>query len=84
MNLIDREGPVEKHIPARRHYTCSGCKYFNQRLVRSGLDPLYRHDCEHTEAEEKPMKLSFSGNLPGDGVTPKWCPFLNQDGSEQF
>jgi len=76
----DQQGPTKIEIPASIQLSCIGCDFHNQRMVRSGNDPIYRHDCSHLDAEEKPMKLSFTGNLPKDASTPQWCPFrkINQ------
>lgn len=84
----DNEGPQQITIPQQSFTTCSGCKYFSRKLVRSGRDPVYRCDCTHPDnGQDKAFKLSFTGNLIendiGVVVTPEWCPFLKPKENEE-
>lgn len=79
----NNEGPQSVKIPEQNVVTCSGCKYHDHKLVRSGRDPVYRDDCVHPEnGQDKAFKLSFTGNLKknmtGFIITPDWCPFKKQ------
>ena len=82
-DLVNREGPLKIKIPMTFKFDCLGCKYHDMRMVRSGLDPVYRHDCTHPEAPKSPMKLSFTGNIGKTTDTPDWCPFLNRGNDEE-
>lgn len=59
--MKEQEGPYLGLNPATYFTTCSGCKYHEQTLCKSGNNPIYRHDCNHEIAPPKPMKLSFTG-----------------------
>jgi hypothetical protein len=67
-------GPTLKEIPARKYRSCSSCSFYSNRMVKSGTNPEYRHDCTHTNIEQ--IALSFEGNL-GSDATPDWCPLLS-------
>lgn len=75
----DKEGLEEITIPAVTITTCSFCKFYEHRMVKSGNHPQYREDCKHPDVTRA---SAFSdGNLPGfnerDYVeTPDWCPYL--------
>lgn len=68
------KGPTIISIPAREELRCSGCEYFKHTLVRSGFNPLYNNNCNHPEIKQS--KWPWEGNLPDDGITPEWCPYL--------
>jgi hypothetical protein len=77
------EGPRQQNIPAQSITTCSGCKHFHSRLVKSGRDPIYAKNCEHPDVKGDDSHLVMfglaEGNLKEDEngwtVTPEWCPF---------
>ena len=74
----EREGFTEITIPEQKFKTCSGCKFYSHYMVRSGNNPIYANDCNHTDFRGEnfgtPHKLNRSQN--GYVVTPDWCPFL--------
>lgn len=74
-NLINKkEGYSIVTIPEVTYKSCYGCKYYERRMVKSGLDPIYASNCNHFNA---PMDYNFRGNLPsmfGNTETPDWCP----------
>lgn len=77
-------GPEKRHVPVREFYSCSGCKFYSHRLVKSGMDPIYRNDCEHPRIKyDKDISyhgsLSMEGNLGKAEQTPNWCPFLQPE-----
>lgn len=81
------DGPQKVNIPQQSFTSCSGCKFLDHRLVKSGRDPIYRNDCVHPEnGQSKAFKLSFTGNLHENSigiiVTPDWCPFLKSKTNE--
>lgn len=53
------------------HQRCGFCTYHDQRMIHSGLDPLYEHTCMHPEYQ--------GGRFIGRRYdhTPTWCPVLN-------
>ncbi len=76
--MTEQLGPRTVEVPAHSYRTCSGCKFFNHRMVHSGQRPLYTNSCTHEDVmSERPGSL-FHGNLPGfpNHPTPDWCPFL--------
>lgn len=80
---MNNEGPTRTTIPSQTFNSCHGCKYHDSRMVRSGRDPIYRHDCTHPDnGQDKAFKLSFTGNLSenkfGYVETPSWCPLKNK------
>lgn len=84
----NNEGPQKITIPQQGFTTCSGCKFYDKQMVRSGRDPAYRHNCTHPEnGQDKKFKLSFTGNLEENNLgiveTPNWCPFLKLKQNEE-
>jgi len=78
-NFELREGPREVIIPEIKYLSCSGCKYLEHRMAKSGHDPIYVDNCIHPESEKS--GTFFRGNLNRgiiiNGIdTPEWCPFL--------
>lgn len=69
-----KEGPQEVTIPSRSYESCSGCTFHKQKMIHSGRDPLYSHDCTHPDILASKFH-GFKGNLPNEDVTPEWCPF---------
>jgi hypothetical protein len=84
--MNNNEGPHEVIIPSTRFTSCSGCKYFNRRLVKSGRNPIYASNCEHPEIREEVKRFGFEGNLQENNLgiveTPNWCPYLNPKKNE--
>lgn len=68
----DKEGPELVTIPATTFYSCSGCKFYEYGMIKSGMHPIYRHNCNHSKG---PAGVFDPGNLFNDH-TPPWCPFL--------
>ncbi len=62
-------GPVKRSIPGEEYKSCMDCKFYKQRLFRSGRDPIYHHTCAHISAV--PV---MDNNLPNEDRTPDWCP----------
>lgn len=61
-------------IPEQKYKSCYGCKYYENRMLKSGLDPLYMDNCTHSNS---PMNYNMRGNLVnmfGRVETPEWCP----------
>jgi len=61
---------------------CFPCKYFQQRLFKSGLDPIYDATCNH------PTVIEIYGNrgrLIGrnDPPRPGWCPIRGDKQAER-
>ena len=88
MGYGNNNGPRKIKIPSQKYTSCSGCKFHDQQLVRSGRDPIYKHDCTHPDSgHKKGFKLSFIGNLEenevGIVVTPDWCPILKPKQNEE-
>ena len=90
MNWRDslKEGPTEvpEHkIVVKGYITCSGCKYYNMHMLKSGNHPIYGHGCTHPEVQSGNFAM-FRGNLEEDydGIvhTPEWCPFLKNKSNE--
>jgi len=71
------EGPTKLFFPAREELHCSGCKYYDYHLVKSGHHPVYAKHCTHPTVEQS--MWCFEGNLPKDGITPEWCPYLKKN-----
>ena len=71
------EGPKQIVIPEQKFLSCSKCKYFERKLMKSGKHPHFRINCNHTDAQ---LPGLFCGNLTENTVgvveTPNWCPFL--------
>lgn len=84
MRYGDNEGPQKTTIPQQSFTTCSGCKYFSRKLVKSGRNPIYASTCEHPESKKD--GTYYRGNLTENHLgiveTPDWCPILNKKNEE--
>ena len=74
-----KEGPELVTIPATTFYSCSGCRFYNYDLIKSGMNPIYRRSCGHETAPISSGVMFGEGNLPFDNKTPEWCPFIKQE-----
>jgi hypothetical protein len=76
MEDIEQVGPKTEHIPAKTYQSCSGCKFYDYHMMRSGKNPLYALDCRHPEIQEqKKYDGMFGiGNLGSNREAPDWCP----------
>ena len=73
-----KEGYTEITIPAQTYKSCSECKYYETKMLRSGKKPEYSHNCKHPEVKDNGF-LPFLGNLPNEDKTPDFCPFLTKN-----
>lgn len=81
----------EYTVPERKYTSCTMCLHYNNKLLKSGLNPIREHYCTHPKFDgyEDFMSSSF-GKRDGRKIgknsnTPKWCPFLPQkDGRRTF
>lgn len=72
---IEKEGPTIQNIPARSYLSCSGCKFYDHHMVRSGQEPIYANDCTHPNVPKEHKFTSWMrGNLGDSKETPEWCP----------
>jgi hypothetical protein len=76
-----RIGPQITIIPEQKYYSCWGCKYYDYFMLRSGLNPLYIHNCkkmniEGNELDDDNVKYNTSPYLLDDGKTPPICPYI--------
>lgn len=82
--IYDKEGPSELVIPEQRFLSCGMCKYHANTLVKSGMNPVRKDNCNHPDSESSGG--FYYGNLQRNpfGVieTPSWCPFLKQKDNE--
>jgi len=72
----DTVGPREIIIPEQRYKSCSGCKYYEYKLLKSGMDPVYHSVCNHPEIAEKNIGAKRISDYKNPVETPEWCPFL--------
>jgi hypothetical protein len=68
------DGPQLMIIPEKRYYSCWGCKYYNFKMMQSGLHPIYRDSCKLL-----PEHIYSDIN---QSETPDNCPFLTQQKRE--
>lgn len=79
--INNNDGPQPISIPEESFQSCSGCKYFEQHMVRSGRNPDYSYHCMHPDIKKEKGSLAdyFNGNLQKDFrgwvKTPDWCPY---------
>lgn len=79
--MSEHVGPTAFTLP-RHQKSCVLCKYHDQQMVRSGLNPVYRHYCTHPNAKpinEHPIMLTYTPEryIGQSSDTPQWCPVLN-------
>lgn len=80
----NREGSQEIVFPLVKFQTCSGCKWFESQLVKSGHRPMYKRKCKHSKAINI-LTTHFIGNLNAQEnelgliITPQWCPVDNKN-----
>lgn len=75
MSELKREGPYEQIIPEQRQITCSGCKWLNNVLIKSGKDPIRSYNCTHKDAISKHLGNLEQNILTGEITPGSWCPF---------
>jgi hypothetical protein len=67
------EGPRKVVIPRQEYLSCSGCKYYDHHMLRSGMHPIYESVCIHPATFTSiPRQLP---DMVRDAETPDWCPF---------
>ncbi len=66
-----KQGPRLLVIPEQRYYSCLGCKYYNNRMMESGINPVYKESCTLMASAITKMYTRIDG-----GKTPDNCPFL--------
>lgn len=74
--MKEQEGPRIGLISPRYYKTCSGCKYPEHNLWKSGLYPIYTDKCVH-ESAPKGGLIDFNDLDNHDGYPEPgdWCPF---------
>lgn len=78
MSYPDQEGPIIGIRQATTYKSCSGCKYHEHRLWRSGRDPEYIDICIHETAPKNKYSHLLISNLEtedGNVIPGEWCPF---------
>ncbi len=76
-NGSEQIGPRSLTIPQRQYQSCSGCKFYDYHMIRSGRDPIYARDCRHPNVPtEHKFNSWMRGNLGDNSDTPDWCPVL--------
>lgn len=53
---------------------CSGCKWHEVTMIRSGRPALYHHYCHHPSIAEKSTNLETDRFIGQSPETPQWCP----------
>lgn len=88
--MIKGKGEGPTLVKPKPYYSCSGCKYFEQTMVRTGGlkgTPLYTKECYHPSWENPPYRPLTNKGLRGvpfgNNTTPSWCPFLNNDNDNE-
>ena len=77
--LKTRIGPSLHSI---RYQSCVGCKYHLSRIVRTGRNPQYSHDCDHPDVSERYAGIAGTARYIGTtDQTPNWCPVTNGGGN---
>jgi hypothetical protein len=74
------EGP---QLVASQHRTCCFCRYHDQRMQISGMNPVYDHYCKHPESPKNRYAFRHDGSawIGTSDMTPLWCPYLTGDTS---
>lgn len=70
------------------YVSCMGCCYHDQRMIKSGLHPIYWHYCLHPS--NPPYSFMMQAYLTGskgrfigsEHITPSWCQVLNPKDSK--
>lgn len=70
---------------------CGLCQYHKHDMIKSGLDPIYEHYCEHPDIlREESRYTQIRVNHPSSGRlvgtkdrTPHWCPFMEDKNANQ-
>lgn len=79
MDENEQVGP--RAFQAYGYQSCMGCFHHDQRMIKSGLNPIYWHYCMHPSNPPEMMGGNITGSagrLIGDShVTPNWCPVLH-------
>lgn len=75
-DYIPQLGPKEVVIPEQRYLSCHGCKFYEDRMIVSGLNPIYGDYCNNPHIPEA-NKIRIVANLPNGYRTPNWCPYQN-------
>ena len=66
-----KEGPRLLVIPEQRYYSCWGCRYYKNQMIKSGMNPTYGESCTLMTDASTRMYSTIDG-----GKTPDNCPFL--------
>lgn len=78
MDENEQVGP--RAFQAYGYQSCMGCRYHDQRMIKSGLHPLYWHYCLHPSNPKMLMEGNMFGEkgrlIGSNHVTPMWCEAL--------
>ncbi len=64
-------------VPPQEAYTyksCHECMYYENRLIKSGFNPIREKVCTHPQAPRNYFRGGNLDNILGFGQTPNWCP----------
>ena len=82
------EGPQQVVIPEQRYWSCLACKYYEHRMIKSGINPKYESVCKKLDiygremgSDENQFFLFALDDL--NSKTPKQCPFLKSTERDQ-
>lgn len=77
------QGFTKVIVPSYEYNSCGDCEFYEHKMLRSGRNPKYSHNCNHPMIQEDISKFNpFDGNLISFNnrvETPNWCPFLNNN-----
>lgn len=68
------EGPTKLQFS---YQSCSGCKWHEQKMMKSGRDPEYWHYCQHPDTKFRDFIIQGEPDgcyIGKDDHTPPWCP----------
>lgn len=71
--MAEQRGPT-KYDNLVHHRICNGCKYHSRRMIMSGRDPQYRHECEYPADAKFGEYAGYLGHGSSECVTPERCP----------
>lgn len=77
-------------IPEQTFKDCRSCQHHDNRLLKSGRNPIREHVCTHPNfVGNNQFMSSILGKTNGkkignDSKTPRWCPFIATNGKRKF
>lgn len=82
------EGPQQVVIPEQRYWSCMTCKYYEYRMLKSGMNPEYESVCKKLDMYGKEVDTNSTGYpfflfVLTDEKTPQQCPFLKSTERDQ-